>query len=459
MPILETLQDNSILIDDKVKELKKRAEDAPEVDKLEKQWDIKKHAIYTDIVRFPDPKKKVKNADGNEETKTIPLTRIGLPYQKKIINTGVTFYCGIPITYAGDEGDNKFEAFKKVLESVKSEFIDADVRQAYGRWTECAEYWYTVEEENSRDRYGFESKFKVRCNILTPDKYQMFPIFDNNQDLVCFSFQYKADKKDRIDTFTADKVYKWIKNEMWELESEIDNPFGLIPINFYREPDGRPEYYDVQDAIERLEYIYSATAESNNDFAFPILSLFGEVTGAFSQKQGGRVLQFDNDSKGAEYVTPDDNNGIEKERKTLERDIHDFTDTPDISLTNMQGLGNILSGVGAEFLFLSAHQKVVRNNKIFEPALKRRISIISSILSKLNVNFKEDLDVVATIHPFKIEDFKAKLETYLKGLDGQQIFSLRWVLQKLGIEDPEGMMAEIIKESEEKTNERAVEDV
>lgn len=451
--ILEILSGGSSA-EDKIQALQKRETEAPKTDELEGYWDVKKHSIYTDLDRFPDIEKEVKSLDGKIQTKVVKLTRIGLPYQKKIVNTGVTFYCGIPITYSSPEENDKYESFKKVLEAVKSEFIDADTRQAYGRWTECAEYWFTQDIEEEKDIYGFNSRFKIRCNVLTPDKYKMYPIFDNNNDLIVFSYLYKSNKIDRMRTFTKDHVYDFAKDPEWKLESSVQNELGLIPINYIREPDGKPEYYDVQDAIERLEYIYSALGESNNDFAFPILALFGNPTGAFTQKHGGRVLQFDNDSKGAQYVNNSDSvNGIENERKTLERDIHDFTDTPDISLSNMSGLGNILSGVGAEFLFLSAHQKVARNNAIFEPALKRRISIINAILNSMNKAFEsQPLDVTANIHPFKIDNLKAKIDMYLNALNGEQLLSLRYVLEQLGIEDPEGMRDEIISETERKAN-------
>lgn len=444
-------------IDDKIAELQKRETEAPNIGDLEAFWDVKKHKIYTDIARYPDVTKEVKNPDGTTSTKTIPLTRIGLPYQKKIVNTGVTFYCGIPITYAATEENEKFESFKSILEAVKSEYIDAGMRQAYGRWTECAEYWHTQDtEEPAEERYGISTDLKVRCTVLTPDKYKMFPIFDDNRDLIVFSILYKKNKEDVMRVFTKDTIYEYVKDAgNWIEEEKKENVLGLIPFVYIREPDGNPEYYDVQDSIERAEHIYSAMGESNNDFAFPILAMYGQVTGAFTQKQGGRVLMFDNDSKGAQYVNPPNAMAsIETELKTLERDIHDFTDTPDITLSNMSGLGNILSGVGAEFLFLSAHQKVARNNAIFEPALKRRISIVNAILGQLHVPFaSQPLEIEATIHPFKIDDIKDKINMYLNALNGEQLFSVRYVLEQIGIEDPEGMIDEMISEVDRKANE------
>lgn len=439
-------------IDDKIEFLKDREEDQPEIDELKSQWDIKKHAIHTDLYRFPDITKDVKDENGVDSKRIIPLTRIGLPYQKRIVQTGTTFYCGNPITYSAEEENEKFESFKKVLEAVKSEFIDAELREAYGRWTECAEHWYTQDTEEKEDRYGFESEFKIRCNILTPDKYKMYPIFDDDQDLVIFSVMYKKGDNNVMEVFTKDNIVTYEEEDgSWAETKNEENVFGLIPINFLRNPDGESEWHDVQDAIERLEYIYSATGESNNDFAFPLLTIHGEAKGAFTNKQGGRVLQFDDATGGAQFVHNPASDRIDKEREVLERDIYMFTDTPDISLSNMQGLGNILSGVGVEFLFLASHQKVARNNRIFEPALKRRISIINAILNQMNTSYEnQSLEVKATVNPFTIDNFKDKLRMYLDALSGEQIFSLKYVLSQLGIENPEGMITDIIEEAERK---------
>ncbi|MCW0487213.1 phage portal protein, partial [Riemerella anatipestifer] len=68
------------------------------------------------------------------------------------------------------------------------------------------------------------------------------------------------------------------------------------------------------------------------------------------------------------------NQSLTEETDRLERDVHDFTATPNISFNNMKGLGNMLAGSNAEFLFLSAHLKVMDKLAIYIPALQRRAS-------------------------------------------------------------------------------------
>lgn len=432
----------------------------PPIAEYNKQYEVAQHEIFTNFYRYPD--RKVINSytdrDGNPQTEeqTIPLNRIGLPYQKKIVNIATTFFCGKPITYTNSlEDETLYNSFLKVIEKNKMKFVDKEIVTHVGRYTECAELWYPTEEPN--EHYGFPSQYRLKVKVLTPDRYRLYPKFDENDDLVSFGREFKNGNKTIFEVYTADKIIRYEQESEWKKVSETPNVIGKIPIVYYQQK--QVEWADVQTIIERLEFIYSNTAESNDRFAFPILKLMGEVQGQLSQDKSGRVLQLA-EGANAEFANqPQANQSIENETDRLERDIHDFTSTPNISFDNMKGLGNMLAGSSAEFLFLSAHLKVMEKMSIYVPAFQRRASVIKSFLQLFNVKLHaQDLEVEPVITPFVINNDADFIKFLMEANGNKPIYSQEYSMQKMGIKNPKEMMAQIEAEDTktlEKENSKA----
>lgn len=425
----------------------------PNVEQFTKEYDVKKHNIFTDKIRYLDKRVESEYTDKNEATKkeikTIPLNRIGLPYQKKIVSIATTFLCGTPIKYTNNlEEKDLYDAFLKVIEKNKMKFVDKEIASSLGRYTECAELWYHTEENNNF--YGFDSAFRLKVKVLTPDKNSLYPIFDEHGDLTSFSREFKIGDKTIFEVYTAEKIIRYESITEWQKVEERENPIGKIPVVFYQQE--QVEWADVQTAIERLEQIYSYSAESNDKFAFPILKLRGEVTGQLSKDNTGKVLQL-GEQADADFVVPaNGNESLSTEINRLERDVHDFTSTPNISFDNMKGLGNMLAGSSAQFLFLSAHLKVMDKLSVFVPALQRRASIIKTYLQMFHSKFRNaDLDIEPIITPFVINN-EAEFMRFLMEVNGNKpIYSQEYSMQRAGIKNPETMLQQIQNEENRAT--------
>lgn len=417
----------------------------PNVEEFNKEYEVKKHQIFTNVLRYPDRIAESSEIDetGNKITKTklIPLNRIGLPYQKKIVNIATTFFCGEPIKYTNNlEEADLYDAFIKVIEKNKMKFIDKEIVTAVGRFTECAELWYPIKESN--EHYGFQSDFRLKVKILTPDKYNLYPVFNEYDELVSFAREFKNDKKDIFEVYTEDKIIRYERESHWEKVEEKENPIGKIPIVFYKQE--QVEWADVQTTIERLEQIYSYSAESNDKFAFPILKLRGEVSGSFSKDKTGKVLQLGDNADVDFVVPPDGNESLAMETDRLERDVHDFTATPNISFDNMKGLGNMLAGSSAKFLFLSAHLKVMDKLSIYIPAYQRRASVIKSYLQHFNVKLKDkDLDIEPIVTPFVIDNEAEFIRFLMEANGNKPIYSQQHAMERAGVKNPEKMLKQI----------------
>ena len=402
----------------------------PPIHDYDKQYNVNTHKIFTDRNAYPDRRGEYDYWDEHKQeyikkSKWVKLNRIGLPYQKKINTIATTFFCGIPVKYSNDMGsdENIVDSFTKVVDKNKTEFLDREIVTAVGRWTECAELWYTLIDETGNMNYGFKSSLILKCKILSPDENKLYPVFDEDGDLVRFSFSYtKRDietlqKVEVFKTYTAKRIEVYEKvngSKDWTVVKDILNPIGKIPVVYYNQKS--VEWAEVQTMIERLEGIYCNTAESNDRFSFPILKITGEVTGEIVQDKTGKVLMLEGENSDAEFVNSiDANKSLMSEKDTLEKDIHNFTNTPNISFDNLSGMGNILSGASAEFLFLSAHLKVKEKMAVYIPAFQRRISIVKSFLQTMNPAFRSvELNLTPVVTPYVVnndfEFFKLLME-------------------------------------------------
>lgn len=433
----------------------KGGRELPDIEAYNKDYNVNKHKIFN-VAEYPDKKAESEyvDEDGNKKTeiKTVKLNRIGLPYQKKIVNIATTFLCGEPIKYTNNSEDTElYDAFQKVIEKNKMKFIDKEIVTAVGRFTECAELWYHIEEANQH--YGFSSKFRLKVKVLTPDKNNLYPIFDENGELTSFSREFKVGDKTIFEVYTAEKIIRYENDGEWKETINTENPIGKIPVVFYKQE--QVEWADVQSAIERLEQIYSNNAESNDKFAYPILKLRGEVVGQFTKDNTGKVMQLGENADADFVVPPTANQSLNDEISRLERDIHDFTSTPNISFDNMKGLGNMLAGSSAQFLFLSAHLKVMDKLAIYIPAFQRRASVIKSYLQYINVKLdNKELDIEPVITPFVINNEAEFIRFLMEANGNKPIYSQEHSMQKAGIKNAQEMIKQIQQEENQAVEEQ-----
>ena len=210
----------------------------PEIDKFNKEYDVKKHAIFTDLVRYPDRTVITDYIDDKgvqqKKTTTLKLNRIGLAYQKKIVSIATTFFCGVPIKYTNNGDENIYDSFQKIIEKNKMEFVDREIMNSIGRYTEVAELWYHTEEPN--ELLGFKTNFRLRVKLLTPDTNKLYPIFDENDSLVSFAREFKTtrDGKDLevFEVYTDEQILRFEKEKDWVQTESKPNPIKKIPIVF-----------------------------------------------------------------------------------------------------------------------------------------------------------------------------------------------------------------------------------
>lgn len=444
-------------IGEKIAYLKDNGLELPNIEKYNSEWDENKHRIITDIVSYPDPIGEDEWTDehGIKQTKKVfkKLNRIPLAYQKEIVSIAVTFLFGNPVKYTNNiEDDAMFEAYQKILDKEKIIFIDREIAKANGRFTQCAELWWTAEEPNQY--YGFQSQFRLKVTLLTPDKNKLYPFFNDQGDLVAVLREYeKRIDRQRVkhyDIYTADRIAQLRDaNNGIELISETVNPIGKIPIVFYQFDD--VEWSKAQKAIERLEEISSDAGEVNKKFSAPLLALTGDVDGKFSKDSGGRVLQMAKDATAVFVQPPNASESLANEKEDLETILYKMTNSVNISPEALQGMGNMLATENAAFLFMLPHLKVMDKMSVYVPALKRRMSIVKSFLQLMNTSFRSsDLDAEPVITPYIINNV-AKFYEMLMTVNGNQpLFSQKSTMEQAGVKNVDEEIEQINAEMEKR---------
>lgn len=421
----------------------------PDIGKYNNQYFPEKHEIMTNFVKYPNRTVVTDYTDelGNNQksTTTVELNRVPLAFQKEIVKVAVTFLFGNPVTYINNSEDEAmYDACMLLHKNLKFDDVYRQIGESCSRFKECAILVYNVEEPN--DFYGFRSEGRIYIKLLTPDIYNLYPVFDNNGNMTSFSREFKVDKDTFFEVYTDSEIITF-KND--EEVSRDANIYGKIPVVYFNYDD--VEWADVQPAIERLEAIFSNIAESNDRFAFPLLWLKGKVTGQMSQDKSGRVLQLDENSEIGFAQQPNAAESLEKEIIRLETVIRNFTATPDFSFGNLISIANVLASGNGKALFVQPHLKVMERSPMYVANFKRLFNVFKAFLIFNNPSLRDkELDVTPVITPFEIDNQEALVKFAMEANGGQPVWSQQYAMKKVGIDDPQ----EMIKEIQDEANKR-----
>jgi SPP1 family phage portal protein len=362
----------------------------------QKQYDPKQHDIY-DGAKRPD---KIIEKDGGSST--VSVARLGIPFQKKIVTLGAAILTGNPVQLMAtpaDESQTTFlEAIKRICHDNKTSYKDGQLVEYMSSETETAELWYaeklgpldinywagTVNEKGA-------AKFRLRMKVLSnQDGDGLYPVFSSTGDMIAFARTYVVkvgDKnEERCDIYTATKTLKLAKTDGWVIIATEVNFFNKIPIIYYSQP--RPDWWDVQDLIDRFEKVNSNHGDTNDYFGSPLIFVEGKVTGFAGKGEQGKVLQAEGGAK-ASYLTWNSSpESVKMEYTNLKSLIHYFTETPEISLEQMANIG-AFSGAAMKFLFLGAHLKAAQKERIFGEGVQRRINFLKAAQATINISTAE----------------------------------------------------------------------
>lgn len=423
------------------------------IDELRKQWDVSKHPVMDEITR---PKREVKYDEEDENgnvrvvTKREEVNRVPVPMQKNIVGKAVTFLFGNPVIVkantSNDQEELALSAIRQVLEDNKSDSQNRVVAKQLFKSTQVVEIWYPEEKEEEHEDYGFKTKFKLRMATFSPwDGSELHPYFNATGDLIAFGRKFvrkddEGQNETLFEVYTQDVYVLWKKgnNTDWVRADRVANIIKKIPVVFAEQEAA--EWADVQKAIERLEFLLSNHADTNDYNGSPTIVAKGKVESFGRKGQTGKIIQTENGAD-VHYMSWDHApESIRMEIENLFKIILAYTQTPDISFESVKGLGAI-SGIALRFLFMDAHLKVMDKREIFDPYLKRRMNIIKSFIGQFNISLKNvasKLKIDSEITPYTIEDVLEDITAMVTANGGKPVISQKASMKKLGlVNDPE----------------------
>lgn len=397
----------------------KAKRELPDISTYRKQYEVALHDSLSETKR---PKKKVVDSEGKERYEDV--NRLGFPIQKLIVKRALSFLFGSPVKLVCDiKDEEKQKNEKTVLDAVdqilfdnKSHSFNRKVAREVFRSTEVAECWFPVKKEEKHSDYGIETNFRLRVMAFNPwDGNLLYPLFDDTGDMIAFSREFdRTDDSGRkvkyFETYTESEKIIFSQNQStWTIARE-KNILQKIPVIYAKQDE--VEWHDVQWSIDRLEYLLSNFADTNDYHASPKIFIQGKVLGFAKKGEAGAIIEGEKDST-AQYLSWDHApEAVKLEIETLLRFIYSFTQTPDISFEAVKGL-NEISGEALKMLFMDAHLKVLEKREIFDEYLQRRINLIKSYVSTFDLKLKpiaSKLRIEPEIQPFIINNIKDKIE-------------------------------------------------
>lgn len=443
-----TLEEILALEDDgrKIEYLRKgRKTPLPNAKDLLNDWDPNRHEIITDKVKYPKIKitteleKDEYDENGNfvrkipAKTKEVEPNRVAIPLEQSIVNIHVAFSVGkepkMDCTPLDDKEKGVLAAVKQIMKKVKMKYLNRKIVRAIFAEQEAALYWYAVLDDGFwakliakiKGLFGnVAPKYKLKAAVWSPFRGdKLYPFYDESGDMVAFSREYE--KKDLAGntikcfmTVAPSQVLVWENgSEGWALNkaASFTHKFRKLPVIYGYLPEAICK--KIRHIRIRLEKLISEYADCIDYHFFPILMLFGDLDKLDGDARN-RIAQLTGDGADAKYLTWNQSaEPIRVEWEKLYDQAYDMTDTPQISFTKLQGLGNAFSGVSFRFAFMGAHMAVSNHGEVLGEFFQRNTNFLVSAVGDLNSSLEQasdTIDIETDLDPYMIDNDKEKVE-------------------------------------------------
>lgn len=425
---------------DRIEHLRKKSISIESWDKLLNDYEPTKHEIVNDTTRIRDRKLK----DGTIEK----ASRIHIGLEKLLVSRYVDFTFAIPVRriYHKDEKNTKQKEIETAIEKIyKYARIDTEnIKRGRALYAAC-EYctvWYTVKQKNTL--YGFPAEYKLKCKTYSPmDGVKLYPLFDEQGDMVAMSFEYKqkdgTDELTFFETYTKDVHVRWKSGKGgWE-EVEFDkditvltNKLGKIPAIYQFRPV--PVYKGLTNLRSEMEYALSRNSNIIAYNAAPLVKVSGGLKGEEKKEEYYRIIRTENGGD-VSYVSW--NQGIDALKYQVENLLKLYfmqAQMPDISADRMMSLGNI--GFDArQTILMDAHLKIGEEAGAWIETFEREANVIKAFLGLLKSDLASELDNVEIEHvitPFIQNDEKAEIQKWTSACGGKPVMSQLSAIKNLG---------------------------
>jgi SPP1 family phage portal protein len=432
--IIQLLQTNPNAAIDKLKAF---ALDKAEIDLLMKEFnEVERVGRTTQVGNIQ--KDKIIGEDASKQ-KVVKKVRISIPFQNKIVRTATAFEVGEAPSIIPEERNALSDEILRLWKVNRIDHVLQQAKTLQKSELQCAISFYikTIDSDNTFSKVlGLNKTRELKVRLLKNENGLMYPYFDAYGDMKAFVWEFTIKNGDN------DEKHIWVYDDQYiyfigptsagsfGFVKKEKHGFKNIPVVYLSQK--KPEWFEVQEMIDRLEVSISKAGDANDYTGHPILKLIGDVQGAPEKDDEGKAfvlpLKYNEETEKMEhgdvdFLTYDQApEAVKLEQDRLEKYIYSMTSTPDISFDNIKGLGNV-SGVALKIMFLDAMLKAKMNEgenktiieRINNVLISGTITTIATGLAKLadktffNVQFN-------SIIP---DDLKDSVETLSKAVEGK----------------------------------------
>ena len=444
----------------------------------QEQYNPATHKVQTDTTSYPDKEVPAqKNTDGSiiKAGKTVPVARESIADQQNITDIATAWLVGKPVELSlTNEAVNKegeidvptkaqqekdFKVLTALWDDLDLDDFNIDVVEATKRSSKSAEIWFV---QPAIDGSESDQKGRIGVKLLSADSGDKFwPHYDIYGNMDAFTRQYtvldEASKKvlyTVVYTAESEKTYQ-LFNDLWMevfLENqtginELQKTIGLIPAVYYDQ--GVPDWVSVQSIIEEQELSKSRLTNVVGYNTAPSMVFKGLVTNMPDKMDDAKTFQAQPLGEDENSVAQYADNPVQivewkqtPEMTKVEAEWNDaiierITKTPNLSLSNLKGIGNP-SGIMLQLLFLAPEIKALLSQRTFRPGFKARINIMLAILDAITAGTTtfSDIDIKITFQSILPHDFSELMSTLVDARGGRAIISQREASKRIpGIKD------------------------
>lgn len=431
MDIAEIFKKNSDK--DIIEDLKMKSVSVPPWSDLRKEYYPEEHDINKKSLR-PD---KIRNG------KLEKAARIYIALQQLLVRRITEFMFAIPVKrlYSNIEENETRKKIAKALEAIyKHARIDSENLKRsnmYFASCEMCTLWYAPKKKNRL--YGFESNFKLKCKTYSPmDGYELYPLFDEYDDMLAMSFEYEKTIGDKrityFETYTDTRHIKW-KREESDWEVVIDEEIKLLKIPAIYAWRKNPIYHGLTNIANEIEFTLSRNSDVIAYNAAPVLMVAGKLEGDEVKGESKRVYRVEQGGSVAYVSWQQAIDAIKYQIDILLRFFFMQSQMPDISFENMKGL-NMLSEPAQRALLTDAHLKVGDEQGAFLEFFEREANVVKEFLKMMNPEWKSEIDNIDIEHvvtPFIQNDEGSMIEKMLKANGGRAVIGHLESIEQAGL--------------------------
>ena len=229
--------------------------------------------------------------------------------------------------------------------------------------------------------FYFNKRSKCKTRLLSyRDGYQLVPQYDENGEMILFSVYYKSGGKYRIDCYDESKLYRYVNEKEWMLESVEPHGFEQIPVAYKR---GDVAWEKGQVLIDIYELLYNIYMIVEKKVGFPMLYIIGKAS---LEKRSDTAVMLKDSSAGdiksdAKYLNPSEPQGFQNLINDLFKKIQICTSSVLLSADEIKITADV-SGVAMKMMRSAVYERAQNDIREYDEVADVLFSLFKEGVSK-----------------------------------------------------------------------------